>query len=249
MENHIRSHLVLNDAALDRNPPALLRISTRSVSTPRLKVGTLIRARRRQLRMTLQALSDAAGVSVRHLGVIERDQSTPSLGTLAQIARHLDVGMDHFIALPSSHTGLTRAGQRETCAIHGSSIVHERIAADFAGNVLSSFILNVPPGYRSETVSHEGEEILYILEGCITDRLDEEEMVLSAGDSLHCRGSRPHSWSNDTDRSARLLWTGTLPMFRTRMDRVSVPATQAGPREPAPWPRDQTSAKPGRRNT
>jgi len=25
----------------------------------------------------------------------------------------------------------------------------------------------VPPGYRSETVSHEGEEILYVLEGAI----------------------------------------------------------------------------------
>lgn len=109
--------------------------------------------------------------------------------------------------------------------------------------------LNIPPGYRSETVSHEGEEILYILESCITDRLDEEEMVLSAGDSLHFRGSRPHSWSNDTDRTARLLWTGTLPMFGTRMDRVPVPVHQAmpvTPRKPAPLPDDGTSIKPRR---
>ena len=178
--------------------------------------------------MTLQALSDAAGVSVSHLSVIERDEATPSLGTLAQIARHLDVGMDYFIAVPDPQTGLTRARERQRFAIHGSSIIYERIAADFAGNVLSSFILNIPPGYRSETVSHEGEEILFILEGSIVDRLDAEEMVLSAGDSLHFRGNQPHSWSNDSDRTARVLWTGTLPMFRARRD-AAVSAAQASP--------------------
>jgi len=187
-----------------------------AASSSQPKLGALIRARRKQLRKTLKDLSVAAGVSIGHLSVIERDQATPSLGTLSQIARHLDVEMDYFIAVPSAETGLTRAATRQLFSIHGSSIVYERIAADFAGNVLSSFILNIPPGYRSETVSHEGEEILYVLEGTITDRLDDEEMLLSAGDSLHFRGNRPHSWSNDTEFPARVLWTGTLPMFRSR---------------------------------
>ncbi len=198
-------------------------MSSRSVTVVQPKVGALIRARRRQLQMTLQALSDAAGVSVSHLSVVERDQATPSLGTLAQIARHLDVGMEYFIAVPSIRGGRTRAGQRDTFAVDGSSIVYEQVATDFAGNVLSSFILNIPPGYRSETVSHEGEEILYVIEGSITDRLDDEENILSAGDTLHFRGNRPHSWSNNTHAIARVLWIGTLPMFRSRIERVPVP--------------------------
>ncbi len=210
--------------------PAAARGSRSDAPPP--KVGALIRARRRQLRMTLQALSDAAGVSVSHLSVIERDEATPSLGTLAQVARHLDVGMDYFIAVPDPQTGLTRAGERRHFAVDGSSIVYERIAADFAGNVLSSFILHIPPGYRSETVSHEGEEILFVLEGSIVDRLDDEEMVLGAGDSLHFRGNRPHSWSNDGDRTARVLWIGTLPIFRGRPGSAAAtaPAPSRGSR-------------------
>src|SRR5690606_31858863 len=96
-----------------------------------------------------------------------------------------------------------------------SSVIYERLGADFPGNLLSSFIMTVPPGYRSETVAHEGEEILYVLEGSITQRLDGDEMVMSAGDSLHFRGNRPHSWANHTDQPARLLWTGTLALFRS----------------------------------
>ena len=38
---------------------------------------------------------------------------------------------------------------------------------------------------------------------------------MSAGDSLHFRGNRPHAWANHTDRPARLLWTGTLALFRS----------------------------------
>lgn len=192
------------------------------VAAAQPKVGALIRARRRQLHMTLQALCEAAGISVGYLSQVERDHATPSLGTLAQIARSLDVGVDYFIATPSMEDGMTRSSERDRFAVAGSSIVYERIAADFAGNVLSSFVLHVPPGYRSETVSHEGEEILFVLEGSITQRLDGRETDLSAGDSLHFRGNRPHSWSNDTEETARLLWVGTLPMFRSRAERMAL---------------------------
>lgn len=179
------------------------------------RVGAIIRARRRQMQMTLKELGDSAGVSVGYLSQVERDHATPSLGTLAQVARALDVGIDYFIATPNARAALTRAGERRKFSVDGSSVIYERLGAEFPGNVLSSFILTVPPGYRSEVVSHEGEEILYVLEGAITQRLDDEEMVMSAGDSLHFRGNRPHAWSNHTDQPTRLLWTGSLTIFRS----------------------------------
>lgn len=180
------------------------------------KVGALIRARRRQLHMTLEEICQAAGISKGYLSQVERDQATPTLGTLAQIARSLDVGMDYFISTPSLEDSLTRADERPKFSVAGSSMVYERIAADFAGNILSSFVMHVPDGYRSETVSHEGEEILFVLEGSIKQWLDDEEIEMKAGDSLHFRGNRPHAWRNDSGRPARLLWTGTLPLFRGR---------------------------------
>jgi transcriptional regulator with XRE-family HTH domain len=197
------------------------------------KVGALIRARRRQQHMTLMALGEAADVSVGYLSQVERDHATPSLGTLAQIARALGVTIDYFISTPAPHNALTRAGERSRFSLDGSSIIYERLGAEFPGNQLSSFLMVVPPGYRSETVAHEGEEFLYVLEGSITQRLDGEEMVMNAGDSLHFRGNRPHSWSNHTDRSARLLWTGTLALFRsTARPRPVVAKPKAGANKP-----------------
>ncbi|KKB10213.1 helix-turn-helix domain-containing protein [Devosia chinhatensis] len=197
------------------------------------KVGALIRARRRQQQMTLMELGEAAAVSVGYLSQVERDHATPSLGTLAQIAKALGVSIDYFVAAPATHNALTRQGERNRFSLDGSSIVYERLGADFPGNQLSSFLMTVPPGYRSETVAHEGEEILFILEGAITQRLDGEEMVMSAGDSLHFRGNRPHSWSNHTNEPARLLWTGTLALFRsTARPRPAVAKPKAGVNKP-----------------
>ncbi|WP_246226240.1 helix-turn-helix domain-containing protein [Chelativorans xinjiangense] len=177
------------------------------------RLGVLIRARRRKLGLTLQELGKAAGLSVGYLSQVERDNATPTLGTLAQIARSLDVPLDYFISAPRAEDALTRAEARRRFSIDGSSIVYERLGTEFPGNVLSSFILTVPPGYASETVSHEGEEIIYILEGSITQVLDGKEMVMGAGDSLHFRGNVPHAWANPGGEPARMLWTGTLALF------------------------------------
>lgn len=179
-------------------------------------LGALIRKRRKQLNLTLQALCDDAGLSVGYLSQVERGHATPSLGTLAQIAQGLDTELDYFIAKPKPASSLSRAGARPRFSLNGSSMVYESVGAEFPGAELSSYILHVPPGYASETVSHEGEEIIFLLDGEITQMLDGESFVLQRGDSLHYSGSTPHSWSNTTDTTARILWTGTLAVLQRK---------------------------------
>lgn len=183
-------------------------------SDPRL--GPAIRKRRKLLGMTLQALSDASGVSVGYLSQVERDNATPSLGTLAQIGDGLSVGLDYFITGSKPSDGLTRAGQRPQFALANSSLRYETLAASFPGSEMSSYVLHIPPGYMSETVSHEGEEIIYVLDGQIEQTLDGQTFTMTAGDALHYSGATPHAWHNATDDTARVLWTGTLTVLNRR---------------------------------
>lgn len=179
------------------------------------RVGALIRARRHSLHMTLQELGQSSGVSVGYLSQVERDQATPSLGTLGAVAKSLGVGVDYFIAAPSTQDALTRGGERIRFSVNESPISYERLHTEFPGSQLSSFLIIIDPGYRSETASHEGEEIIFVLEGELRLWLDEEEMTVRRGDSLHFRGNRLHRWANETESPVRLLWSGTLTMFRS----------------------------------
>lgn len=160
--------------------------------------------------MTLQDLSRACGVSVSHISQVERDNAVPTLGTLADIAAALDVSLDHFVATPRQSDSVTRAGERQRFSISESSILYEQIGAEFPGHELTSFLMNVPPQFRSETVQHAGEELIFVLEGEIMLVVDDQRFLLREGDSMHYLGQHPHSWSNPGATVARLLWTGKM---------------------------------------
>ena len=172
-----------------------------------------MRKLRHRLSMTLQQLSAASGVSVGHLSQVERGNATPTLGTLTQIAQALEVDTGYFIRTPSAVDSLTRDGARPKFAVAGSSIEYEQIGAEHADHELTSYIINVPPSYASEVVHHVGDDIIYILEGEISQMVGEREYLMGVGDSLHYLGTRPHCWSNKTDKPdkpARILWVGQM---------------------------------------
>ena len=87
------------------------------------------------------------------------------------------------------------------------------IAAAFPGNVLRSTLIHEPPGFRSEPMSHEGEEIFYIVSGALTLELDGERMILEAGDTVHFPSTRIHVTWNHTAEPATIFHTCTMDVF------------------------------------
>ncbi|QUJ76806.1 helix-turn-helix transcriptional regulator [Sulfitobacter albidus] len=178
------------------------------------KLGQLIRKCRQQRKLTLKELCDKAGMSVGYLSQVERGNATPSLGTLAQISHALDLGLDYFVARPKPGDAVSYAERRPKFSISDTSVTYETLSSEFPGHELSAFIMHCPPGFKSETFQHEGEEFIYILSGSIEKTLDGEAFTLREGDSLHYNGLTPHSWKTLGDAPARMLWTGTLVVLQ-----------------------------------
>ena len=83
---------------------------------------------------------------------------------------------------------------------------------------MSSVITHEPPGYRSEPITHEGEEMEFVLEGTVTSELDGRTVVLQAGDSVHHPSTMRHCLWNHTDKPAVMLWVGTMDLFGEHID-------------------------------
>jgi transcriptional regulator with XRE-family HTH domain len=205
-----------------------MEVTVRGAAAPGPLLGALIRRRRRKLRLTLRDVCTRAGLSVGYLSQVENDKAVPSLGTLAQIATGLDVGLDYFVAQPKPADALSRAEGRPRFSLPGSPVAYEAISSDYPGSELSSYILHVPPGYVSESVTHEGDEIVVILDGEIEQTLGGEVVTMRAGDSLHYSGATPHAWANRSAAPARLLWTGTLDVLHRRDGRHPPPLSVPG---------------------
>jgi mannose-6-phosphate isomerase-like protein (cupin superfamily) len=79
--------------------------------------------------------------------------------------------------------------------------------------VLHGTIIREPPGFRSEPMAHEGEEMFYVVCGEVTLEIDGERVVLRAGDTAHFQSTRTHSTWNHTTESATILHVCTMDVF------------------------------------
>lgn len=172
-----------------------------------------LRARRKEIGLTMQQVADRAGLSVGFISQIERGITTPSLSSLVSVSRVLGLHVSEFLAQPRVDTGQTRHDERPVYAISPNTLSYERISASFPGSKLRCVIVHEPPGHRSEPISHDGEELMFVMDGTITVELDGERTILQTGDSIHFPSTKTHSTWNHGDKPAAILWAGTMDVF------------------------------------
>lgn len=176
-------------------------------------MGERLRQQRKLRGLTLQEVAAGASLSVGFISQIERGITTPSLSSLVAVSRVLGVHVSDFLAQPKVTAPLTRQSERPHYAIGGNSLTYERLSSTFPGNVLRSVIIHEPPGYRSEPIAHEGEEIFFILDGALTVEVGGAKTILAAGDSIHFASTITHSNWNHTNRPTTILHTCTMDVF------------------------------------
>lgn len=184
-------------------------------------LGDRLRQRRRDLKLTLQEVADRAGLSVGFISQIERGITTPSLSSLANVSRVLGQHISTFLPLPPDPSPITRSDQRAPYSVGSSTMVYERISTNFPGSQLTTVVIHNPPGFCSEPMSHDGEEIFYVLSGSVTVDVEGDVHVLHPGDSIHFPSHKVHITRNDADVPAVFLHTCTMDVFGDRGDAVA----------------------------
>lgn len=175
--------------------------------------GEKLRQSRKEAKLTMQYVADNAGLSVGFISQVERDITVPSLSSLRAIARVLDKPISFFLEQPRSSEDATRASERVNYRVAEGALFYERLSAKFPGSTLRSVIVHEPPGHRNEPISHEGEELFFMLQGELTVEVEGVRTILHYGDSMHFDSSKTHSTWNHTTEIASMLWCGTMDVF------------------------------------
>lgn len=193
-----------------------------------ISLGERLRRRRQALGLTLKDVADGAGLSVGFISQAERELAVPSLSSLASISRVLQTPVTEFLSQPEGRSSTTRHNARPVYAVNSDALNYERLSASFAGSRLNSVIVHEPPGYRSEPIRHEGEELFFVLNGAITVEVDGEATVMEAGDSIHFASTRRHSSWNHTDKPTSVLHVCTMDVFGDNPAGPDTPGNRAG---------------------
>jgi len=190
----------------------MLKISTSEMTSTPQALGETLRFRRKELGLTMQLVADKAGLSVGFISQVERGITAPSLASLVSLATVLQTHISAFLDQPNSKA-TTRGSSRPSYSVAGAEISYERLSTAFENSQLHSVIAKEPPGYRSEPVSHAGEEMFYMIAGEITVEIEGETEILRQGDSIHFDSTRVHSVWNHGTEDASVLWCGTMDIF------------------------------------
>ncbi len=191
----------------------MVKKSTAEQDLDLVSLGEKLRQRRKELGLTLSDVANGAGLSVGFISQVERNITAPSLGSLATIASVLEFPINAFLDGSTKNEEVTRSVDRSKFGVPGLEVSYERISSSFAGSTIHSVIVHEPPGHRVEPISHEGEEMFFILSGEITVEVEGERSILRTGDSVHFDSRRTHSIWNHTAGTTSILWCGTMDIF------------------------------------
>lgn len=181
------------------------------------QIGMRIRAARRDRKMTLEELGKETNLSAAFLSRMERGEATASIANLLTVAACFNLPLrelfeDVSAAQAAKRYSISRRVQRrvtEPMTANGYSF--HRLSDELADPKISAFLLEFPQGSSEDVVllSHEGEEILYLLEGRVEFQIGGDRFVLEEGDSVHFDCQLPHMGRNIGATPARMLMVVT----------------------------------------
>lgn len=180
------------------------------------RLGERIREARRAKQITLEALSAQTDLSAGFLSRLERGETSASISNLIVISGHLNIPLRDFFEGPESSPKpnyvFTRAADRDYEApLTARGYSYRLTSGDLADQQMNAFELVYPPGetYEREVLTHEGEEVLFLLEGAFEFRIGEQVLSLQPGDCVHFACNYPHAGKNIGNVPARLLMVVT----------------------------------------
>jgi transcriptional regulator with XRE-family HTH domain len=187
----------------------------RTAAAEALELGRRIRQLRREKKMALREVAEAAGVSESFLSQVERGLANPSVASLRRIANAIREPVGSFFIGDPPQGMLVRAGDRRRL-IHSKGVLEDYILTPPTARSLQIIYCVVGAGEGSgpEPYTHPAdEECLVVLSGRLDVGIGSQTYQLSRGDALLLDPNIPHSFANPGIEPATMLWVQTPPGY------------------------------------
>jgi transcriptional regulator with XRE-family HTH domain len=166
---------------------------------------------RKEHGLSLGALAQRTGMTKGFLSLIERGLKAPSISTLLKLSQAYGISVSALLDTARSQEpiySLVRRRERRKYAREGSpyGYRYEAIAFRKERKRMEPFVVQPPLRLPRSFFQHQGDEMVYVLEGEVEFHLDREHLLLQAGDCLYFDAAAPHrSRSVGPERAVTLV--------------------------------------------
>ncbi len=180
-----------------------------------IDIGARIKGLRLKLGLTQEELGARTELSKGFISQLERNLTSPSIATLADILEALGTDLASFFAAGEANEKVNFTPDdmfEKTDDELGSSILW--LVPNAQKNALEPILVTIAPGGATlEDDPHEGEEFGYVLSGSVVLIIGARKLKLHKGDSFCFKPTETHYLVNGAKREAKVIWVSTPPSF------------------------------------
>lgn len=187
------------------------------------RIAGVLRKRREDMGLTVRALASRSGVSSSMISDVERALKSPTISTLAALARALDVPLSTLVESQApARMRVVKASDRQWLVEPRTGAKRDRLGPAVAGSGVECLRYVVPPrtsvgpfpAHAPGTIEH-----VYVASGTIRVSLGSDVADLKAGDYCSCFADSPHGFDNSESESPAELLIVVEPPRLSRPDR------------------------------
>jgi transcriptional regulator with XRE-family HTH domain len=179
-----------------------------------VEIGNRLKELRIQKGLTQEELADRAELTKGFISQLERDLTSPSIATLADILQCLGTDLGDFFS-----------GKEEAQVVFHDADYFEKKDTDYGTttewiipnaqkNMMEPIRLTLAPGAQTyPDTPHEGEEFGYVLSGSIQLFIGSKSYKAKKGESFYFTPDSTHYIKASEKTGASLIWVSTPPSF------------------------------------
>ena len=179
-----------------------------------MDVGQKLRKLRKVRGLKLQDLARGTGLSASFLSMLETGKSDITLAKLQRIVQFYGITIASLLDDAEAGRVITRSTERKILDSPAEGVKTELLVPDLNRHI-EALLMTFEPGADYEgSLAHEGEEVIFIVEGQLELILDENDRhVLNKGDTASYSSTRTHKFRNIHSGISILYGVNTPPTF------------------------------------
>lgn len=179
-----------------------------------MDIGHRMKELRIQYGLTQQELADRSELSKGFISQLERNLTSPSVGTLLDIIQCLGTTPAEFFTDQEPEQIVFR--QEDYFVKDKDKLGHQIkwLIPNAQKNAMEPVLMTLAPHGTSQIqLPHEAEEFGYVLNGSIRLVYGSRSFTVKQGESFYFIAGKKHHIENCSDGEASILWISTPPIF------------------------------------
>ncbi len=179
-----------------------------------MNIGEKLKSLRLENNLTQEELASRCDLTKGFISLLERNKTSPSLATLADILEVLGTELSTFFS-KRSYKKIVYSPD-DIFEKYNEEMGHKIfwLISNAQRNAMEPIIVEIEPnGVFVDENAHEGEEFGYVLKGKITLQMGKRTHKVTKGESYYFKSNDKHRIANPHNRPAVILTVSTPPSF------------------------------------